>query len=252
MSGDWVVARHRLALGIEPIDALLQSRLARAIQVEVEGADSRRAITRHETGRHALLGPERLGESVDLRLYDRRRGFVPRRLRVPLPEVEERKAELRTRRPVLFPGVAWDLGGGATALRGRVQLDQQPVRWAWLEARLPDSDEVVLRTRADDRGEYLLVLDAAAISLAELTPTFELDLRAYGPSSIEAPAKDEDDPLWDLPLEPLAAPGDPDPIAEGAPSLPTQLPADWTTLGERRVTLELGRTNSERADLLSF
>ncbi len=251
MSGEWTVLRTRLALGVEPIDAVLGTRMVRAIHVEVERAGSLWPVARHETGRHALTRPEELGESVDLRLYDRRRGVVPRRIRVPLPGLDERRAAMRTRKPVLFPGVAWDLVGGATALRGRVLHDDQPVRWAWLEARRPDDDAVVLRTRADDRGEYLLVLDAGTIPLAELTPTFALDLRAHGPSSPTTPAIGERDPLWDLPIETLAAPGDPDPIAEGAPTLPADLPVGWTTLGEARVTLTLGRTVGDD-DLLSF
>src|SRR5690606_39004160 len=114
--------------------------------------------------------------SLDLRLYDPQRTWVARRLRVPLPADTELRVSHRVRRPVLFPGVAWPLGSGATAVRGRVHRDGLPVRWAWIEARRVDESDVVLRTRADDRGEYLLVLDSRTVVFSELPTALQFDL----------------------------------------------------------------------------
>jgi hypothetical protein len=244
---EWQVTRHRLALGVEPLDGVRRAGLVRPIIVEVEGGEAPGMMLRHASGRHVLLGPERLGESVDLRLYDHRRGWVPRRLRVPLPSAEDTSVARRRREPVLFPGVSWDLVGGTTALRGRVRRDGQPVRWAWLELREADEEPVLMRTRADDRGEFLLVLNSDTVVRPELwSSTLSLELRVSGRTDISPPAPDEHDPLWDLPLERLSPPGTPDPTAAGAP---TELPDGWGPLGDASIELTIGRTVSRSLDL---
>jgi hypothetical protein len=257
--------RERLAIGIEPIDAIFGTRVTRAIHVDVErpgepavrsdtegfrrraGRD-RPPMSRNDSGRHAMLlrGEFASGAvtSVQLRLYDRHRRWVPRRIEVPLPATTEVSTAGRIRRPVLYPGVAWDLPGGATTLRGCVRLGagKAPVRWAWIEVRRPDADDIVLRTRADDRGEFLLLAGPKTVMDRELGSTFELVVRVFGPSTPAKPAAGEPDPLWDLPLETLAPPGTADdPIAAGRPTLPGQLPIGWKQLGEARVTLIPGR-----------
>jgi hypothetical protein len=258
--------RERLALGIEPIDAIFAGRVTRAIHVDIErpgeppirsdaegfrrlaGRD-RAPMSRNDSGRHAMLLRGELGSSVRLRLYDRHRRWVPRRIEVPLPAASDDSTKGRIRRPVLFPGVAWDLPGGSTTLRGcvRVGANKTPVRWAWLEVRRPGGSEIVLRTRADDRGEFLLLVGPTTVLDIELDATFELDVRAFGIPSPSKPPAGEPDPLWDLPLETLSAPGTADdPIAEGRPNLPTQLPTGWAQLGEARVTLIPGRMVHDR------
>ncbi|MFV8752700.1 hypothetical protein ACNOYE_19300 [Nannocystaceae bacterium ST9] len=264
MSVAWSRVGNRLALGVEPIDAVSGLRVARPIHVDVErpglawlredregfaraAGRGRAPISRHETGRHAMIMRDDLGESVQLRIYDRRRGFVPRRLAIPLPLAAEIATAPRIRRPVLFPGVAWDLIGGSTALRSRVRRAGQPVRWARLEGRRPGEPEVLLRSRADDRGEFLLVLGVATLAQAELEGQFELEVEAFGPPAAMVPPSEGDalDPLWDLPVETLAAPGVDDPVAlgEGPP------PVGWISLGSASLTFELGRTLSDQASL---
>lgn len=253
--------RERLALGIEPTDAIFGSRVTRAIHVDVErpgesavrsdaegfrrraGRD-RPPMSRNDSGRHAMLLRGELGTSVRVRLYDRHRRWVPRRIEVPLPPAADMSTSGRIRRPVLFPGVAWDLPGGSTTLRGCVRLgaEKSPVRWAWIEVRRPGASEIVLRTRADDRGEFLLLAGPTTVLDIELDTSFELAVRVFGPDKPPKPAAGESDPLWDLPIETLMPPGTAsDPIAEGRPTLPGQLPTGWKQLGEARVTLIPGR-----------
>lgn len=256
----WALVGNRLALGVEPRDAVLGSRLTRAIHVDVErpgaawlredsqgfvraaGRD-RAPMSRNDSGRHSMIWRDDLGAAVQVRMYDRRRIWVPRRLAIPLPPSDVVATAGRIRRPVVFPGVAWDLVGGATALRSRVQQGGAPVRWAWLFARRPGEAEVVMRARADDRGEFLLVLGPATLAQAELDGEFELDIEAFAPIS-PSPALDGD-PLGDLLVETLAAPGDDDPVAEGR----ADPPDDWMAIGIGRVTLELGRTVSDQVSL---
>lgn len=252
----WAVREARLALGLEARDAVLGDRVSRSLIVELElPSGERRALPRHESARYSLLLREIAGSPLDLRIYDHRRGYVPRRLRVALPPVSDASAGLRVRRPRMFPGVAWDLVGKATALRSRVLRDGAPVRWARVEARRPDEDEVVLRTQADDRGEFLLVLAPDSLILSELSPLppaggalisgLELDIRIYGPDEAPIRAANESDPLWDLPVDELpvlADPEDPDPGAAGE-----LIPDDWIELTEQRIQLRLGRTLSDQS-----
>ncbi|HLT38489.1 MAG TPA: hypothetical protein VK034_19515 [Enhygromyxa sp.] len=267
----FLVSELRLALGVEPIDALLGGRVARPLQVELEGSGHR--FTRHESGRYSLarwLGAAQAGPTspLDLRIFDRRRGYVPRRLRVHLPPVAEVASGRRIRRPALYPGVAWDLVGNATALRSRVLRDGAPVRWACVEARRPGAgeDDIVIRTRADDRGEFLLVLASDTIELSELEPIpgepigsklmidLELDLRIHGPASAPVPPPASEgplDPLWDLPLDELELPADPvdpedlDPVAAGH-----TIPDGWVPLVEHRIRFALGHTISDQSSFV--
>lgn len=248
---EWALTRQRLALGVAPIDAVRRAGLLRpiSVQIEVDGGASLVPMTRHASGHHVLTGPEGRGASLDLRLHDRRRAWVPRRVRVPLPNIDDTNVARRTRELVLFPGVNWDLVGGATALRGWVRRATQPVRWAWLEVREPGDDAVVMRTRADDRGEFLLVLNHDTLGpLINLPSALVLELRVHGPSvaPTPTPASDQYGPLWDLPIEQLAAPGAPDPTAAGEAQ---GLPSGWATLGDVQVTLTPGRTTTAQLDL---
>lgn len=264
MSVAWSRVGNRLALGVEPIDAVSGFRVARPIHVDVErpgaawlrddrdgfarsAGQGRAPISRHETGRHAMILRDDLGESVQLRLYDRRRGFVPRRLAIVLPLAAEFATGPRVRRPVMFPGIAWDAIGGATIVRSRVVRAGLPVRWARLEARRPGEPEVVLRSRADDRGEFMLVLGVATLAVAELDTPLELEVEAFGPPApLLAPTSgDALDPLWDLPIETLAPPGADDPVARGE----GPLPLGWISLGSATLSFELGRARSDQTSL---
>jgi hypothetical protein len=140
-------------------------------------------------------------DSVVVRLVEPAPGaarrVVPRRLTLDLTERQTFAAHL-------FPGAGASLPTGATVVRGRVtRLDPGtggavPVRWARVRATGPAGADAELGwAHGDDRGEFVLVLDAAARAL-------RLTVGAVtGPPP--PPAAALSDPLLDLPPEPPAA-----------------------------------------------
>lgn len=252
---------ERLMLGIEPLDALRASRIARPIHVVLDGAPSAaaaargdagarwrrllgmpdavqglRPIARHNSCRHALLYRPGMASPVVIRLFDDERRYVPRRISYPVPG-DIAVAAPRVRRPALFPGAAYDVGEASTGLRGRVTWRQPapgevPVRWVRVEARI--GGQVVGRAHGDERGEFLLLLDCAAAGLGELPAPLRAQVTVFGPAV--APPLPPGDPLGDLPLETLA--DDPDDISPGE-----LLPPGYasTTLSSRQVDFEFGR-----------
>lgn len=168
------VLMHRLALGVETVDAVTGRAVGTAIRVgrEVPNQPSRRGqdldpmlrrtdqpLEASGTGRYRLRhelrrspvprpgdGVPRAPAPVVVRIDDPWRRFVPRRLAVPLwtlAEVEGAEAAgrhipVRSRllRPWLLPGSAYVLPGGATGLRGRVRDAAGPLPWARVEARI--------------------------------------------------------------------------------------------------------------------
>lgn len=231
---------ERLALGIEPHDHLRRALAAHPVRMEIEReavpepASPRKSyrrftgpttvsppISRHNSGRFALLYRPGLSESINVRVYDRWRRFVPRRLRVPLLNsaiADELPAEQRVRRPVLFPGMAYDISDRATGIRGRALWDETtPARWVRVRARLPGTDQIVGFAHGDDRGEFLLLVSPEAAPLPELQNPFELELDILAPGAPPVASKDW---LWGLPLEELPAPGATDDISKGDVSPP--------------------------------
>lgn len=253
----------RLMLGIEPVDAQRAGRIAQPIDVVIDGiprapsADaiaidrariwdrlfgfpdaigSLARIPRHDSCRHALIFRNGMASPIAIRLYDRSRRFVPRRIRYPLP-ADIRTPAPRVRRPALFPGAAYDVGATATGLRGRVTwsqstADEVPARWVRVEASI--NGQIVGRAHGDDRGEFLLLLDSSAGGLGDLPSPLTATVTVYGPAA--PPPLPADDPLGDLPLEVLAA--DPDDISPGL-SLPPGYAS--TALSSRPVDFSLGR-----------
>ncbi|HET6764774.1 MAG TPA: hypothetical protein VFH27_13910, partial [Longimicrobiaceae bacterium] len=78
--------------------------------------------------------------------------------------------------------------------------------------------------------------------------TLEVRVDVYGPDAAPDPAAHPEwavDPLWDLPVETVPLPGDPDDVSDG-----TALPAGYVVRAgsSRAVTLELGRFSSESFD----
>jgi hypothetical protein len=253
----------RLMLGIEPLDALRQGRVALPIDVVLDGvpgpldavwlaAHPERAwdrafgipdgtgalarIPRHASCRHALVYRPPLASPIAIRLFDRERRFAPRRISYPLPAAIETPAP-RIRRPALYPGAAYLAGESATGLRGRVTWNQAaanevPVRWARVEASI--GGQVVGRAHGDERGEFLLLLDSDAGGLGDLPTPLTATVTVFAPAA--PPAIAADDPLSDLPLEVLAA--DPDDVSPGE-----KLPPGYasTVSSSRAVDFPLGR-----------
>lgn len=258
---------HRLAVGFEPLDPVRGGRLAHPVRFEAEGPPPRPftrsgpyrkavregqtapVVDRHDSCLFALLYQPALAESVDLRIYDPLRRHVARRFRVPVPplatldggEAAALTRARRVRRPALFPGAAYDTGSRITGLRGRAIRDGAPMRWARVEARLEADDVLVGRAHGDDRGEFLLVLAPEAAPPAELVDPLPVRVTVFGPvvAPVPVPATlAAEDPLWDLPLEPLPPSGNPDPVSTGE-----ALPAGYaaTATSTAIVQFRLGR-----------
>ena len=252
---------ERLALGIEPQDALRAMRVAQPIEIALDGvpAPTSRAlrlapswdrffgfpdplgglarIPRHNSCRHAFLFKPGVKSPVVIRLFDRQRRFAPRRISYPIPAgIHSPAPPLRIRMPALFPGAAYDLSNTATGMRGRVTWRQsvnneEPVRWARVEARV--GGNVVGRAHGDDRGEFLLLLDTSAVGLQDLSADLTVQVTVFGPPA-PVPVS-AGDPLADLPIEVLLA--DPDDVSPGG-----KLPPAYasTALSSRPVTFRLG------------
>ena len=214
---------QRLAIGLEPIDAALRLRPSYPIDVTFDVAPlelRRPAIDHHRTGLHVLLYSPMLTSPVDLRLVDPARRYVPRRLRIPIltkAAAEAAPPARRVRRPVMFPGAAYDVAD-ATGVRGRVVRGGKAMRWARVVARLRGAGPVVGRAHGDDRGEFLLLIGAEAGPIGDLDPPLKVEVTVLGPANPPVPITPDQpriDPLWDLPLENAAPPGNPDPVSSG-------------------------------------
>lgn len=259
LPGRYTEQVRRLALGIEPLDAVRATRVLHPIQILVErpAADlPRPRLVRHLSGLFVLVHERGVPTTLDLRLCDLgepghppgyrpatdRRRLVPRRLRVEIPTAvlaDTLPIARRARRPALFPGAAYDITDSVTGLRGRVLWGGVPVRWARVQARRPGAaagEAPVGRAHCDDRGEFLMLVAPQAAPMSTLERPFELDLVAYAPLPpvpLPPPPVREADGLWDLPVEVLSLSGDPDPVANG--DFP---PAGWGP-GSPPVRVEL-------------
>lgn len=275
LSSRYVEVIQRLALGIEPIDAQSARRLSYALQVVYDVAPfglRRPPIERHASNLYALRYQPGVTEQIDVRFfdlseraykpeYDRRR-VVPRRLSIPiftLDEVEEQELQeaeaagkqakdfrRRIRRPVFFPGAAYDFIATATGLRGRVMRGGKPMRWARVVATLGTT--VVGRAHGDDRGEFLLLVNAKVATVTAVPKPLEITVSVFAPKDAPTPVPanlPELDPLWDLPLEKLAEPGEIDPVAAGE-----QPPWEETKSVTRVVTFIPGECLSGEEDFV--
>ncbi len=246
----------RLLLGIEPVDAQRGARIARPIAVVLDGVPylpgsqpilefdaaldplgDLNAVPRHNSCRYALVYPPGRTSPIGLRLVDRTRRFVPRRLSYPVPaDIASAGPPGRVRRPALFPGAAYDVSPTATGMRGRVTWKKAtdhevPVRWVRVQASI--NGQIVGWAHGDDRGEFLLMLGNEAGGLGDLPAPLDATVTVFGPPApVPIPA---DDPLGDLPVEALAA--DPDDVSAGR-KLPPGYAA--TANSTRSVTFELG------------
>jgi hypothetical protein len=190
-----------LPWGVEPLDAVGGGRIRSALQVVAE--DRMVPLDLHPSGRFARGHRAPVPDSVVVRLVEPAAGasrrVVPRRLTLDL-------TQRRTFAAHLFPGAGASLPTGATVVRGRVSRRDPatggavPVRWTRVRATCPVAPGAGADlgwAHGDDRGEFVLVLDAAARAL-QLT----VGAATGAPPS---PAAALADPLVDLPPEPTAA-----------------------------------------------
>lgn len=241
---------RRLALGIEFEDYLRGGELVAPVRTEIEyqsphlssvsSGSSRRysfsqmgslapgGLQRSASGRYSLSYFPGIQTHVDLRMLDDARTYVPRRLRVPLrtlAEVLDDEAAAvadylqgRVRQVTLFAGAAYPCHSTASGLYGRVLRNGEPMRWAYISARLPGGAPVA-QARGDDRGEFLLVLPPEAAPASDLTTRLDIEISIAGPALAPvpvSPAVAQQDGLWDLPLEQVPAAGVVDEVSSGA------------------------------------
>jgi hypothetical protein len=267
------VRSTRLLVGIEPRDAIRQCRLTHRVDIHVERQrytqpfagpaltpqelgwlrslrDARRPLhrewprlTRHPSGRHAMIAIGTPPPDLELRLFEDRRVFVPRRVQARLdagPPLDDVPIVRRSRTPWLWPGAAYPVLERATGLRGRVLVGpagtQRPVRWARIVARPVAGGAPFAWAHGDDRGDFLLILPPEALGLAAGLPALTLTVEAFGrladPPAPPPQAVRDADPWWDIPLETLALPGVlPDQVAEGR-----AVPPDFNGSDARQVT----------------
>ena len=216
----FVESVRRLALGIEPTDPIVRSRIGHPVDVAIDGTP--RAVPGHlrdrsaspwdeptvlarvgrrDTCRHSLLFTGELDEPIVLRFQDPTRRYVPRRISIEMPNPMLGGRQIR---PVLYPGAAYGVPAGAVGMRGRIERDGEPMRWARVEARRTVDDLLVGRAHGDEFGEFLLLLDPAASRGADLILPLEVAVAVFGPD--DAPDPDDfpdssEDPYWDLPVE---------------------------------------------------
>jgi len=188
---------HRLALGVECLDALGDRPVMTSVRVGRQATE--RMLPRpldptwpcldlemSGTARFKLRHQRPLPAELVVRVDDPTRRYVPRRLTVhpwPVVALDETSGQpfvpVRSRllRAWLWPGSAYPLPRGTTAIRGRVVHASLPVRWARLTAIGPNGG-VAGRAHADERGEFVLVItDAAQNPLRSAVPVV-LSIRA--------------------------------------------------------------------------
>ena len=227
---------HRLALGVEPHDAVTGAPVATAVRVGQEVPPRMRpraarfeeawpclAFESNGTARFKLRyqigGPNRIKVNTDgsapritVRIDDFGRRFVPRRFRIPLwTQRELERADKtpptgqyvlmasRLLRPFLFPGATYTVPRGTTAIRGRVVSNTgRAVRWPRIIAEGPGNVPVGA-AHGDERGEFLLIITSLGTTPPPVPSTVDVDLDIFAPAP--APADDPKDRLADLVVE---------------------------------------------------
>jgi hypothetical protein len=276
-------AVQRLALGVEPIDEATGSRVPNFVQVSLdrvpmpptalyelqpwEWLGSRLPrFPRHMSCRYAIVYRPHLQTAVQIRLFDGRRHFVPRRLvvnvpteaEVMLPETDHSKPPVtlarRVVRPLMYPGAAYGVSESTTGLRGRVVRGDAPMRWARVEARLRSTGELVGLAHGDDRGDFLLIVRWRGVQAAPPDDPMGLSIRAYGPKDVPTetyPLQAQVDDLWDLPLEKpvVPVPIGGDNVADGITPPDGYQPSKT---GDIDVDLPLGRFSGAAVSAFAF
>jgi hypothetical protein len=234
---------HRLALGVELVDAQTRRPIVTSVRVGQEVAPRMRPqAARFEDAwpcldfesngtarfklRHQIGGQVRIKVNTDgsapritVRIDDDRRRFVPRRFRLPLwTRRELERADptpgadptgpyvplaSRLLRPFIYPGVGYVLPRGITAIRCRV------VSTAGATVRWPrvfatgPGDVRVGAAHGDEHGQFLLIITSAGTTPQPVPTTFDVDLNIVARDPNTAPAPDSADRVADLVVENL-------------------------------------------------
>jgi hypothetical protein len=228
---------HRLAVGVELIDAVRRRRVEQPLPVGRE-VDPRLGgsvswpclgLEPSGSGRYRLGRSRALPARIRVRVDDPARRFAPRRFDLTLWSPEEtdgidRTPPVGTFAPVLSrvlrawlpPGPAALPPGGTTLVRGRVVrvVDGRrvPARWARVRARAGPADTTVGWAHADERGEFVLVVTGTG-TVPPADSTLDVRLAVTAPAQPARPPFPPDR-LADLVVEPVPrsaappAPGD--------------------------------------------
>jgi hypothetical protein len=266
----------RLAAGVDPVSSLADRAPLAGLELALERVPKPWAVPAgagglgnydvgiglptvpvNDSGRFAITYQvSGITSPVAVRLYDTGRRYVPRRFRLPVPTLatvvaEEQAADTspwppipsRAFRPTLYPGAQFGPQAGATTVRGWVvRNDGSPVRWVRVSAIDADHGFAIGWAHGDDRGEFVLVLqtsDAGLFSPASAMVRTTLTISARPtPSTIDSPAQSHADPLWDLEVETLPAPGLPDAVSNGQTP-----PADYSQSVTSTLTFVKGTSS---------
>lgn len=240
LDASWFLAatvRHRLALGLECLDAMTGVRINTPLSAEVLKVgplEFGQFMTAKGGGLQMVHYAQRLkkyyqhciannyAHALETRLscvrlaptFEDKRSYVPRRLRITLKtDANQQPAPTpeNIRRPWLWPGAAYPVPGNATGVRGRAAKGSDaksavPLRWVRVLASIPASEAdlakatIVGQAHGDDRGEFLLLIEPKAIPTTTITGPLKVRLTLYLPPVLPPPDADTD-PLWDVPLE---------------------------------------------------
>lgn len=230
--------RHRLALGVQWVDALSQLGAGGDWITALDAIGARPCplrFERHREGRASLRFAGRLARLLTLAAEEKTstppasvdldptnavlrghaagtdpRCYVPRRLSLTpvLSAGQPAAGTANIRTAWLWPGCCYPLPAQTTALRGRVRRGQatRPVAWARIVVTRPGpapgnfaSERQIAWAHGDDRGEFLAVLGAAALPGGVVLPqAITLRVWVFLPP---ADLFDPADPLASLPLE---------------------------------------------------
>lgn len=248
------------ALGVELWDHHRLQRLQHAVDVSVDGPppvvpnwlyaqssgkilpkDLLPRLYSRRTYMYALFYKQgSVAETADIRVFDATREFVPRRLQFTIPSLAAAESSAPSSRISvvgLFPAAAYSVPSGATGLRGRVERDGKPLRWARVEARIGGgAGTVVGRAHGDDRGEFLLILAPRAGGVGDLPALLSVNVTVYARPAAATPDVSENDPLGDMEIEVVSGAA----VAWG-----DVIPANYTAKVTRVVKLAFAAIRSD-------
>jgi hypothetical protein len=277
---------HRLALGVEPRNAVTENPTGGAVRVGQEVPPHLRPRpARFETYwpcldfetngtarfklRHAIGGPNRIkvnGDgsppSITVRIDDVSRRFVPRRFRLPVwTRIELERAdptptaaapgpyismESRLLRPYLLPGSSYPIARGTTVIRGSVVSGGQPVRWPRLIARGPGNVGVGA-AHCDEHGEFVLIVTGLGTMPQPAPKEIDVVLSVYAVPPAQATPPDPDDRLADLVVEQLNRPFP----ADSAVLRGLSVPAGYVkSADDVTVTVQIGKSLALRPPIV--
>lgn len=232
--------RHRLALGLNYRDAANGAVLLADLDATIEAIDNRAVrlpmtakpggaaivLTRAVAARFhgAANSPAHTLVRITPRVWPaaprpRNRAVLPRRVLfdigrnadgVPMAEAPNHAGQWVFDVP-LFRGAA-SAAAGATVVIGQVVYPgpanalAEPVRWAHVVARRDGSADLLGVARADDRGEFALLVVGRAGQTPNAISQLEIRLELWGPPQRPDPLALAADAFADLPLEPWPFP----------------------------------------------